>query len=178
MRHHTAVILISAVLATARGCIYPFEADLDQTEGRMVIEGDIRIGDLTTIQVSHLKSTLEEETKAYFPVYNPTSIVPFYATIEGEDGTRIEARGDNSCVLDTRNLTASQRYKLLIEDYTTGENYASDWIEVTGRPVLDDSHYSKNEENDEIRFLLSIHSDGSTPYYSIAYSYTSSYAME
>jgi len=162
MKRFTAAVLTLVVLVATKACIYPFEVDYSGTEMPLVIEGSILIGDETTVKVSRVSNGLGE-TKAVGPDFT------FTAAVEGEDGTRVTASGGTMCYLDTRSFSASQRYRLLVHMKETGEDYASEWLSVVKKPVLDDACYRIDEDKGAIDFSFSMHGNGASPYYSVAY---------
>lgn len=171
MKHFPAVILALLTLVLTKACIYPFELDYSGTELPLIIEGSIMIGDVTRVKVSRVKNGEPETTDPFRPIKG----IDFTAAVEGEDGIKVEESGWNYCDLDTRSLPANQRYRLLIHIHETGEDYASEWTSVEEKPVLDNSYYRINEDTETIDFLFSMHGDGNTPYYSIAYNETYEY---
>ena len=75
--------VFAAVTLLAATCIYPYEVDIERGgEYPLVVEGDILIGSVTTVKLSHVRP------------FNLTDYeeIPVYAHgyIEGEDGTRVE----------------------------------------------------------------------------------------
>ena len=50
------IAALAATLLSAAACIYPFEVELGQNgEWPLVIEGDILIGDVSTVSLSHVR---------------------------------------------------------------------------------------------------------------------------
>ena len=113
--------VFAAVTLLAATCIYPYEVDIERGgEYPLVVEGDILIGSVTTVKLSHVRP------------FNLTDYeeIPVYAHgyIEGEDGTRVEGvenldpfsssstlTSNGLLYFDTSKLKENQRYRLHIE---------------------------------------------------------------
>ena len=173
VRLHIASLIGALVLAQA--CIYPFEADLEGEETPLVIEGNIQLGATTYIRLSRLKTSIyvdDSLVSSHFPLQEAEEepdAIPFTAIVEGEDGTSVEASGVGSCALDTSHLPDGQRYRLRVHDGETGENYSSEWLTVAPMPIVDSCKWQISEDRENADFIISFHSDGESPYYSLAY---------
>ena len=166
-----------AALALA-SCVYPFEPGIETTDNRIVVEGSISIGDVSTFNFSRVIPFSEADT--YYYGSSPSLSITGY--IEGEDGTRIEpyqirdgsSSGSEietrtvilggspaSCTLyfDTSLASPTQRYRAHFSNKTTGAEYESDWIEVRPRPVIDELRYILDRERSELNVALSMHSE-------------------
>ena len=154
--------LAASILAVA-ACVYPFDPVIESEDGRLVVEGDIHVGSLSTFTVSRV-----------LPIDSKYSLNTIYARgyIEGEDGSRIEQVTSpssvyadfpgsvNSLRFDTSDLSDSQRYRLHFEDMETGMEYESDWIEVNPAPDIDNLSYILDEGRGELNVALSMHCNG------------------
>ena len=76
-----------AALALA-SCVYPFEPGIETSDDRIVVEGSISIGGVSTFSFSRVIPFSED--KAQDSYYMSTANIPITGYIEGEDGTRIE----------------------------------------------------------------------------------------
>ena len=151
------MIILAAWLLTAAfgGCKYPFEADLQGEYPGVVIEAAVLVGGTSTISCTSIMN------------FNGTAEpLMFQATVEGEDGSSLTTYGGGAVRLDTRALSPSQRYRIVIEA-SSGRTYRSEWLDVMEAPVIDRLDYSIDGRTMQV--LLSFHSDTETPYYSIAY---------
>ena len=98
--------ILSALLALAAGaCTYPFQAELDEMEDVLVVEGNIVIGSRSTIALSKMVPLADlGASDAAYPedptYYEKTALRSYSVRIEGEDGSRVEAEGDNPYTLD------------------------------------------------------------------------------
>ena len=163
-------LLLTALLAmVANGCTYPFQADIEQMDDVLVVEGNIVIGARTTIALSKMVPLdTSGAADASYPedpsTYQKASLMNFSAWIEGEDGIRVDGTGGDPFYFDTENLRSDQRYRLCLSD-GAGNDYASDWVTVLGGPVIDDISYNIGAG---LQITASMHSEES-PYYSISY---------
>lgn len=176
------IAAIAATLLAAAACIYPYEVELDQaSELPLVVEGDIHIGGVTTVQLSHVRPFNIDE--------NETTFVIADGFIEGEDGTRVlpdnpyidyyaeyldrtgMVRGEygipsSRLTFQTEDLPASQRYRLFLQTYDpqTGRatnTFESDWLTPCPAPTIEELTYSQQPEYDELWVGLSMHCHGS-----------------
>lgn len=176
-------LILAALLPLLGACVYDFEAELTGDEYTVVVEGDILIGGTTTLRFSRLNPEVMQSESADLSswlssswdpsssYYNPPSWnipVDFTATVEGEDGSVVQAKGVSGfCSLDTRNLDPNVRYRLLLLDERNGDQYSTPWQEVMAAPVVDSLSYNNKESSLDIQ--ITFHSDGSTPYYCLVY---------
>ena len=150
---------LAAMLVAAAACIYPYEVVLDQ-EGELplVVEGDIHVGGITTVRLSHVQPFNSEE--------EDVDVVRATGYIEGEDGTRIQGVLSDGLSFDTSGLREGQRYRLHLE--TLNQNgqgvsnvFESDWLTPASAPVIDGLNYSYHPEFEELWIGLSMHCRGS-----------------
>ena len=155
----TRIAAAAATLLSAAACIFPYEVDI-QSGGELplVIEGDIQIGGVTTVSLSHVVPFDDMGTSGTY--------VYARGYIEGEDGARVESEGTGTLEFDTSNLDAGQRYRLHL-DSLSPENgivlnsYESDWLDICPAPTIDGLTYSHHPEYDELWVGLSMHCHGS-----------------
>ena len=116
------ILLLAAVAASS--CVYSFEPEIDKSAPRkLVVEGDILIGTVSTINLSYM-SYLDEE---YSPLTFSAS-----ARVECEDGTVYKPFLEPSVGSFQFNLyTASpdKRYRLYVE-LQDGREYTTPWMDV------------------------------------------------
>ena len=138
MKKYIHIAAFAAILMAVSACIYPFEPELDARDSRLVVDGDIHIGDISTFNFSRVYPL---DVKDYTPP--PIRITGY---IEGEDGSRLDQGfrppeydpidigfyewATNFLSFDTTDLPTGQRYRLHFEDLESGEIYESDWLEV------------------------------------------------
>ena len=90
MKKRQLLILMLMALMTG-ACIYDFNAEVPGTEGIVVIEGDILIGDYTRVRVT---------TSMPLTGNDPARTLASTVTVEASDGTRYTGRNGSS--IDTR----------------------------------------------------------------------------
>lgn len=162
--------VFAAVTLLAATCIYPYEVDIERGgEYPLVVEGDILIGSVTTVKLSHVRP------------FNLTDYeeIPVYAHgyIEGEDGTRVEGvenldpfsssstlTSNGLLYFDTSKLKENQRYRLHIETRPfqggEGHTFESEWLQPCPAPTIDALTYSRNLDFRELWIGLSMHCNG------------------
>ena len=173
------IIGIAALAAacTLASCVYSFDPGVESTDSRIVVEGAVSIGAVSSFHFSRVIPFGE--------AYN-TAPIEMKGYVEGEDGTKTESfvipdeyvlvddstkasaydspgagyGQDNRYAVwfDTRELSASQRYRVHFEDAVTGAVYETDWMDVCEAPVIDDLSYILNRERSELNVALSMHS--------------------
>ena len=84
VKHFLCCAAVAAL--TLASCVYPFEPGIETTDNRIVVEGSISIGDVSTFNFSRVIPFSEADT--YYYGSSPSLSITGY--IEGEDGTRIE----------------------------------------------------------------------------------------
>ena len=151
------ILLLAAVAASS--CVYSFEPEIDKSAPRkLVVEGDILIGTVSTINLSYM-SYLDEE---YSPLTFSAS-----ARVECEDGTVYKPFLEPSVGSFQFNLyTASpdKRYRLYVE-LQDGREYTTPWMDVHKAPVIDDITHELDSVFNRVMFNLSLHSDDGEQYF-------------
>ena len=169
----------SVLLAlTVNSCVFPFDTDFEGQTGEypLVVEGDIMIGGITTINLDRVRP-FEEPQEEQWERYIMTNVEAY---IEGEDGTRVE--GDlytpydyfsssyyfsaptATIHFDTQDLRPDQRYRLHLKVFCRGadapDTYETDWVSVSPTPVIDGLTYQANIPDEELEIGLSMHCRG------------------
>ena len=83
MKHLNLFAALAASILAVSACIYPFDPVIESMDGRMVVEGDIHIGSISTFTFSRVYPIYADDSAITTP------IVEGY--IEGEDGTRVQS---------------------------------------------------------------------------------------
>lgn len=158
MKRISAYILLLALW----GCIYPYDADLPESESpSLVIEGNIRIGDISEVTLSYV-----------FPLDRVlTHVVPNgTGYIEDNRGNRYNPDNSfstgNHLVFNTEKLKYNQKYRLVIE--ADGETYTSTLTSPTVSPTIQLSTVYA----DGLSVFISSNIDASeckTPYIAVRY---------
>ena len=176
------LICCAAVAALAlASCVYPFDPGIETSDDRIVVEGSVSIGGVSTFNFSRVIPFSEEKVQDTY--YKSAANIPMTGYIEGEDGTRIEAyktMGGGGGYLydevatkdsymegvstgtvlyfDTMFASPSQRYKVHFQNTQTGTEYESDWLDVCPKPVIDELRYILDRDRSELNVALSMHS--------------------
>ncbi len=157
MKARHTVILFSLLLSALAGlssCVYPFEAELKGESGTFVIEGDILIGEVMTVNLSYTA-----------PVSNPEEVtVPDRAKVWVEDNTGANYVGElfekGEYRIDMTEADPSLQYRLRVTNEDTDRDYSSSWLRVCAKPEIDSLSYIINEEKSVLNIALSMHSEG------------------
>ena len=162
-----------AVLALSMtGCIYPFEIDTgeESSDEHLVIEGDILIGEISTVKLSYVRDLryTEESPEVYA-----------YVSVEDSDGLTYHGRvsasdGGRTYMIDTRMAEPGRKYRLVVTTLD-GKSYASEWAEPTHPADIDSISWIKDEEHGRIAIALSMHSDDNEHYFRWNYDETWEY---
>ena len=144
---------MTALLAVS--CVYPYEAEIPENFGNMVIEGDIFVGSTSVFELSYmLPLTGKADRNSYA---KPDGTV----WVEASDGTRYDAvmTDDQVFEVDTRDASPSLQYRLHVYDALTYQNYVSQWASVGGTCAIDDFYYEIAEDKQTVSLKVSLHSD-------------------
>lgn len=119
-------VIIALLLLSA--CIYRFDPDVSKDSGRIVIEGDILIGDTTVVRVSRLQPLKAVSSEAS-PAYT--------AWVESSDGSSIYPyrTSKDTSFIDTTTPSATASYRLCVLT-AEGVKYASSWQKVQPAPTI------------------------------------------
>lgn len=144
-------MLMLLVLATG-ACIYDFKAEVPGTEGIVVIEGDILIGDYTRVRVS---------TSMPLTGNDPARPLVSDVTVEASDGTRYTGRNDS--FIDTRFADPDLEYRLVVTN--ARGTYASEWAPVLQAAVIDSLAYTISDDRTTMTVDVSAHGGPDNVYY-------------
>ena len=136
--------ILAALCATA--CIYPYTPDLDEApEGVLVVQGDILIGDATTILLGTMWSLYPtyENLLGSGDILGPTNCRVWVEDSEGGvyEGS-LDPGGSSwggyysmpKFIVHTENAPADREYRACIE--ALGERFASDWTRPLQGPDI------------------------------------------
>lgn len=151
------ILSFAALLAAAVSCIYPFDAQLpSEVAERLVIDGDIIIGDMTRIKVSYLQPIGSDR------VASGGSIAS--VSVEGDINGVMEGRyaGGSTYEVDTRNAGVSSRFRLNVRLFENGKEYTTGWLKAHEAPSNPTLKYVVDE--DDVHVLLSLDGNGEEYY--------------
>ena len=143
-------LMITALMTGA--CIYDFNAEVPGTEGIVVIEGDILIGDYTRVRVSTSLPLTGNE-----PVRPLASAI----TVEASDGTQYTGRNGSS--IDTRFANPSLEYRLVVTN--ARGTYVSEWAPVLQAAAIDSLDYTISDDHTTMTVDVSAHGGPENIYY-------------
>ena len=161
-----AAVLCLAFLAAS--CIYPFTPEPEDGSGTLVIEGDIFLGEYTTVALSYAA-----------PVDNPYGVTyPSSGEVWVEDDAGTVFRGislgsgsDSDAAtfqVDTRDADPSRNYRLHVKAGSGGREYVSSWERACSAPVIDSLSYNLDFDRSRFNVALSMHS-GSESFFKWSY---------
>ena len=157
-------ILLSLSLAalTAVSCVYPFTPDIEGEDGTFVIEGDILVGEMTTVKLSYSAALATPGL-----ISCPSSAQVWVEDDLGEvyEGTPYEYQYSSKSrftgyQVDTRECDPSRKYRLCVVNGDTGREYRSSFERVCKAPAIDSLSYLTNPEKEKLNITLSMHSEG------------------
>ena len=142
MRVIKLLIVSLSFVTMLQGCIYPFEPDIDGSQGALVIQG--RLTDQEGYQYIEVSRSI--------PLNSPEKIFPVTgctASIQDEYGNVFVAEektpGVYASWIQAEYLTAGTRYQLLVTT-PDSRNYASDYAELLACPPIDSISWEREDE--------------------------------
>lgn len=155
-RRRITYIALAALSLMAASCIYPFTPDPEDGSGALVMEGDIFIGEYTSVKISRT-----------MPVDNPRGKqdpVSGRVWVEDDAGKVYEGQPDpenpGEFSVDTRDAGPDRLYSLHFLDADSGSEYASEPERVCSPPVIDSLSYILDYGRSRLFVALSMHSLG------------------
>ena len=163
MKVRKTIIFLLATALCAASCIYPFSAELEGEEGTLVIEGDILIGETTTVKLSYSsaissKRAIECPSSASVWVEDDSGTT-YQGTLIGRN--EIKDHRKSSYVAYSVDLTAadpSRKYRLCVINNDNSREYASTWQRVCAPPQIDSLSYVVDRKKETVNIALSMHS--------------------
>ena len=156
-RHSISWFLATAcILALAASCVYPFapEAGSEDGSGALVIEGDILLGDYTTVTLSYSSAVSTPKV----------SDDPPRGAVWVEDDAGRTYRGvpvsgaPGTYRVDTREAAAGPQYRLCVQNMDTNKEYMSAWADACRAPVIDSLSYIMDYDRERMNIAISMHS--------------------
>lgn len=149
-------LFIFCLALMAVSCIYPFTPEVKDGSGTLVIEGDILIGNNTTVTVGH---TVPINSPNVEPI--PPSGKVWVENDAGEvfDGVE-DPSNPGTYSVDTQAADPGKNYRLHFLDRDSGKEYVSSWERVCTAPEIDSLSYNLNYEKETLFIALSMHSKG------------------
>ena len=139
-------LVLTLALLSAAACVYDFKADIQGRGGYLVVEGDILIGEFTTVKVSRSLPLSGDE-----PGSESVAAACF---VEASHG---------GWIIDTRDADSSLEYRLVIE--SGGATYASEWAPVLQAASIDSIAYTISDDRQTMTVDVTAHGDSDNRYY-------------
>lgn len=183
------ILTLLAASLCAAACIYPYTPDLEEApEGVLTVDGDICLGDVSTVRLGSLMSLWPSETTPKSPNLRNADV-----WVEDEDGTKypgkLESSGSSTSgdiifpgytepydasptfTIHTEDAPADRRYRLCVE--ALDELYVSDWCEIVPAPVIRKIEFVCEPEDEEVTVAVSVDGgNGGTGYLQLSFSET------
>lgn len=154
---------ILVVLLCAAGCIYPYDPDVDPApEGVLVVEGDILVGDVSTVLLGMMTSLYSDRA------YVNENLGATSVWIEDDAGTvyGAEAEGNhgehlwtdywlpvtNQYTFHTEQAPTDRKYRVCVD--ALGALYTSDWILPPAPPEIRNVRFDADQ--DEVTVYVSL----------------------
>jgi len=152
--------LAAAMLSIS--CIYPYDPQIErEAEPRLVVEGDILVGDVSRFTVSSTYSLDGSESKKDWDYANA-----YVECSSGEVIRGVSSQYEQSSVIDvdTRNIGDDRMVRLHLVvgrgslQNPVERNYYTDWMEIQNDSSIDSLTFSVAPDKSKLSVLVSSHS--------------------
>ena len=166
------ILPLLAVSLCAAACIYPYKPELEEApEGVLTVDGNISIGDVSTVRLGSLRSLWKSSKTAALPDLQGAKV-----WVEDDAGTRYPGTLEQSgsaphsdlvfpepidlyipsptFTIHTEDAPADRQYRLCIE--ALGATYASDWGEIAPAPVIRKIEFLSGEDEELVTVAVSV----------------------
>ena len=147
-------LYLAGLLLTA-SCIYPFEPETPPVDRCLVFEGNLVIGESSTMSV-RLLQPLSGSIVTDTDTWN----INGEARVECTDGTVINGvprlRGSNEVafIFNLTNASAKEAYRVWFTDDETKKVYRSNWMKVEKAPLIERIDFVPDDRNVKVRLTL------------------------
>ena len=147
-------LYLAGLLLTA-SCIYPFEPETPPVDRCLVFEGNLVIGESSTMAV-RLLQPLSGSIVTDTDTWN----INGEARVECTDGTVINGvprlRGSNEVafIFNLTNASAKEAYRVWFTDDETKKVYRSNWMKVEKAPLIERIDFVPDDKNVKVRLTL------------------------
>ncbi|MBR1895059.1 MAG: DUF4249 family protein [Bacteroidales bacterium] len=147
-------LYLAGLLLTA-SCIYPFEPETPPVDRCLVFEGNLVIGESSTMAVRLLQPLSANEVVA-----TDTWNISGEARVECTDGTVINGvprlRGSNEVafIFNLTNASDKEAYRVWFTDDETKKVYRSNWMKVEKAPLIERIDFVPDDRNVKVRLTL------------------------
>ena len=149
------IALYLAGLLLAASCIYPFEPETPPVDRCLVFEGNLVIGESSTMAV-RLLQPLSGSIVTDTDTWN----INGEARVECTDGTVINGvprlRGSNEVafIFNLTHASAKEAYRVWFTDDETKKVYRSNWMKVEKAPLIERIDFVPDDKNVKVRLTL------------------------
>lgn len=149
------IALYLAGLLLTTSCIYPFEPETPPVDRCLVFEGNLVIGESSTMSVRLLQPLSGSIVTA-----TDTWNINGEARVECTDGTVINGvprlRGSNEVafIFNLTNASAKEAYRVWFTDDKTKKVYRSNWMKVEKAPLIERIDFVPDDKNVKVRLTL------------------------
>lgn len=149
------IALYFAGLLLTASCIYPFEPETPPVDRCLVFEGNLVIGESSTMAVRLLQPLSGSIVTA-----TDTWNINGEARVECTDGTVINGvprlRGSNEVafIFNLTNASAKEAYRVWFTDDETKKVYRSNWMKVEKAPLIERIDFVPDDKNVKVRLTL------------------------
>ena len=147
-------LYLAGLLLTA-SCIYPFEPETPPVDRCLVFEGNLVIGESSTMSVRLL-----QPLSGSIVIATDTWNINGEARVECTDGTVINGvprlRGSNEVafIFNLTNASAKEAYRVWLSDDETKKVYRSNWMKVEKAPLIERIDFVPDDKNVKVRLTL------------------------
>ena len=147
-------LYLAGLLLTA-SCIYPFEPETPPVDRCLVFEGNLVIGESSTMSVRLL-----QPLSGSIVIATDTWNINGEARVECTDGTVINGvprlRGSNEVafIFNLTNASAKEAYRVWFTDDETKKVYRSNWMKVEKAPLIERIDFVPDDKNVKVRLTL------------------------
>ena len=149
------IALYLAGFLLAASCIYPFEPETPPVDRCLVFEGNLVIGESSTMSVRLL-----QPLSGSIVIATDTWNINGEARVECTDGTVINGvprlRGSNEVafIFNLTNASAKEAYRVWFTDDETKKVYRSNWMKVEKAPLIERIDFVPDDKNVKVRLTL------------------------
>ena len=149
------IALYLAGLLLAASCIYPFDPETPPVDRCLVFEGNLVIGESSTMAVRLLQPLSGGEISS-----TESLDITGNAQVECSDGTTIQGvprqRGINEIAFsfNLKNASPDKSYRVLFYDEVTKKAYRSNWMKVEKAPLIERIDFVPDDRNVKVRLTL------------------------
>ena len=170
------ILSLLAFALNAAACIYPYKPDLEEApEGILAVDGNICLGDVSSVRLSTLSSLWYTENTPARP-----TLIRAKVWVEDDAGNTYPGNLAPDASADvysprfdvhTENAPEGRRYRLCVD--ALDAQYASQWSEAVSTPVIRKIDFLCGENDDQVTVAVSVDGgEDGTGYLQLSYDET------